>query len=169
MKYNNIYNPYNSFTLFNKTEEMRIVSLNNRSISVKDILNATKDCKKIGLLKLGDNDIDLNISLIDNIQISFSVFGIDGQNILRNPIKFKLPNNEEVEIVCEKQLNFILENNYKNPKLYCSCGKISNVSINCLHKHSSHIFTIIEFEEMKPLEELPFSLSITKNDEKGFY
>ena len=46
MEYNNFYNPYNSFTLFNKTEEMKIVSQDNRSISVKDILNATKDWKK---------------------------------------------------------------------------------------------------------------------------
>ena len=168
MKYNNTYNPYNSFTLFNKTEEMKIVSINNRSISVKDILNATKDCKEIGLLKLGDNNIDLNISLIDKIQISFSVFGIEGENILRNPIKFKLPNNDEVEIVCAKQLNFILENNYKNPKLYCSCSKITNVSINDLHIHSSHVFSIVEVEEIKPLDVIPFNLSITKNDGKGF-
>ena len=157
MKYNNIYNPYNSFTFFNKTEEMKIASQDNRSISVKDILNATKDCKKKGLLKLGDNNIDLNITFLDNIQISFTVFGIDGQNILRNPIKFKLPNKEEVEIVCTEQLNFILKKNYKNPKLYCHCGQITNVFIFDLNEHRSHSFAIIDDEDIKPLDQIPFN------------
>ena len=167
MEYNNFYNPYNSFTLFNKTEEMKI-SQDNRSISVKDILNATKDWKKKGLLKFGDNNIDVNISFLDNIQISFSVFGIDGVNILRNPIKFKLPNKEEVEIVCMEQLNFILKKNYKNPKLYCLCGQITNVFIFDLHEHSSHSFAIIEDEDMKPLDEIPFHLAIMSHEETGF-
>lgn len=168
MKYNIINNPYNSFTLFNKTEEMKIVSKDNRSISIKDILYATKDCNKKGLLKLGNNNIDLNISFIDNIQISFSVFGIEGENILRNPIKFQLPNQEEVEIVSIEQLKFILESNFKNPKLFCSCNQITDIFISSLHEHSFHSFTIIEFEEIKPLEEISFNKIIMSHEETTF-
>ena len=133
-------NPNNFFTLFYKTEEMKIVSQDNRIISLKEILYATKDCNKRGLLKLQNNKIDLIINYIDPIQISFSVFGIEGQNILRNPIKFKLPNKEEVEIVSNEQLKYVLEKNFIYPKLYCSCGKITNVFILDLHMHITHTF-----------------------------
>ena len=143
MKDNIIDYSNNYFTLFNKTEDMKIFSKDNKSISLKEILNATKDTNNIGLLKLQNNNIDLFINLIDPIQISFSVFGIEGENILRNPIIFKLPNKEEVEIVSNEQLKFILEKNFENPKLYCSCERITNVSILDLHEHITHAFVII--------------------------
>ena len=159
-------NPNNFFTLFYKTEEMKIVSQDNRIISLKEILYATKDCNKRGLLKLQNNKIDLIINYIDPIQISFSVFGIEGQNILRNPIKFKLPNKEEVEIVSNEQLKYVLEKNFIYPKLYCSCGKITNVFILDLHIHSTHTFVINEFEDIKPLEDMLLNLIIMNQEEK---
>lgn len=168
MKDNIIDYSNNYFTLFNKTEDMKIFSKDNKSISLKEILNATKDTNNIGLLKLQNNNIDLFINLIDPIQISFSVFGIEGENILRNPIIFKLPNKEEVEIVSNEQLKFILEKNFENPKLYCSCERITNVSILDLHEHITHAFVINEFEEIKPLEEFEFNMKINQQKNKTF-
>ena len=159
----------NFFTLFYKTEEMKITSQDNRSISLKEILNATKDCQKRGTLKLQNNNIDLYINFIDSIQISFSVFGIEGQNILRNPIRFKLPNQEEVEIVSNEQLKFILEKNFENPKLYCSCEKITDVFIIDLHEHSTHTFVIKEFEEIKPLEKFQLNMKIMNQEQTAFF
>ena len=148
----------NMFTLAPKTEEMIIVSFDKLKISLKDILNRTQNCNEECVLNFGN--INLKINYIDEISISFTICGKKGYCILRTPLKVTI-SEKEIELVCKEQLEFYLKE-YKNPRIQCSCGKRTDVTIRYIHSHINHNFAIIDSEEIKELSEIELELTISK-------
>ena len=156
----------NNFTLFSKTEEMEIVLFDNKRIFLKEILDAIKNCNDIGFIKLENHNLDIEITYIDQITFCFEILGKSGYKILRTPIIIEIA-GKKMEIVCTQQLQYFLSKNYTNPKILCSCGKKSDVTIRNLNTHIGHSFTIFEFEEIQPLFESQIE-NIIQNHRKGY-
>lgn len=160
------YDSLNVFTFELRTDEMKIGFIHNKIISLKDILNITKNCDTEGILKLNE-EINLEITYITKQLISFNILGKKGFKIFRTPIKIMLL-DKEMEIVCPEQLGYFLNRNFTNPKIFCHCGDISDVSLLEINTHLTHGFKIIDYEEIKPLDENQMELLI-KNYEKKDY
>ena len=160
------YENLNVFTFELRTEEMKIGSIDKKDISLKDILNLTKNCDNEGFIKLNDK-VYLEITYIKKKIISFIIFGKKGFKILRNPIKIIML-DKEMEIVCPEQLKYFLKKYFINPKIFCNCGEICDVSILEINYHLIHCFKIMDYEEIKPLDEHKLD-SLIKNHEKKDY
>ena len=70
---------------------------------------------------------------------------------------------KEIDIVSSKQLDFILNKYYINPKIYCGCGKMVDVTIRNLLTHKEHMFRIIEFNEIVPTDEFTINSLVIKS------
>ena len=149
-----------SFTYVEKIKDMKISLTDNKSISLQNILNlAEKYCKPIEQT-LNDSNIKINIFYVDEEYICFNLCGKKIYDILRKPLKIKIF-NKDLEIVCDQQLDYFLKKYYQNPKIYCSCGQITNIDIRYLINHKDHVFTIIDFDEIKPATELEVEMEVT--------
>ena len=84
---------------------------------------------------------------------------------MRKPLKIKIY-NKNIEIVCENQLDFFLDKYYQNPKIVCSCGETTIVSIRYLVSHKDHDFIIIDFDEIKPATEIEIEKEVTQKKSK---
>ena len=93
----------NNFTFTNKIEDMIIYCYGNKKITLKNILDIIKDVNEECTLSIPNFNLDLIISLIDDIFFSFSFGQKTGSSILRTPIKIKIFKNE-IDIVCVEQL-----------------------------------------------------------------
>ena len=157
----------NAFTFCCKTEDMKFYSIDKYTVSLNQILFATKNCEKIGLFKSDYLMHELEITYIDDLCISFKIFGIEGYNILRNPITVEI-SKEKIEIVCSQQLKYFLRKKFINPKIFCSCGSISEVTIRNINSHIHHNFVINDSEEIRYLDELQIGVVIKNHDEKNY-
>ena len=169
MENNKLYKTLNVFTFELKTEEMMIRSNNGKSISLKEILIATKNCDVKDFIKFEKIGVTLEITFINQNVISFKIFEKQAYQILRNPIKIIFL-GKEMEIVCSQQLEYFLKKNFINPRIYCNCQAIVNVSIlNIIrHKPHPHIFNIREYEEIKCLDIYNVGLILNKYEQKFF-
>ena len=154
-----------SFTYFEKIKDMKISLKDDKVIPLQSILNLAKKYSKPIEETLNDSNIKINIFYIDEEFICFKLCGKTIYDILRKPLKIKIY-NKNIEIVCENQLDFFLDKYYQNPKIVCSCGEITIVSIRYLVSHKDHDFIIIDFDEIKPATEIEIDMEVTQKKSK---
>ena len=152
------------FTFAKKIEDMVIYSSKNIKISLKDILDLIKEVKEECTKSIPYSNLMLNIDEIDDFYFSFSLEQKTGIAILKSPIKVNMLTNE-IDIVCAKQLEHYLEKYFTQPKLYCNCGQIIEVSIRNLINHGEHKFYIEEckFQKEPTNESLELEIKKYKN------
>ena len=157
----------NPFAFAEKTEEMKIILGNNKSILLKQILILTENMTEEGKIILNDLNIEIEIFYIDRQYICFTISGKTINDILRNPLKIIICNHE-IEIVSSEQLDFVLSKYYKNPKIFCSWGKTTDVTIRYLLYHWNHFISIIEYDEIKPMTEFEVNSVVNENNSTFF-
>ena len=115
----NINNEEENYFIFTEKVDEIIINLGyNKSISLKEILNLTENLDKPDKILLKDLNIEINIFYLDKQYICFTLDGKEVNDILRNPLKIKIF-EKEIDIVSSKQMDFILNKYYINPKIYC--------------------------------------------------
>ena len=158
----NINNEEDNYFIFaEKADEMIINLVDNKSISLKEILNITENLDKPDQILLKDLNVEIDIFYLDKQYICFSIDGKEVTDILRNPLKIKIF-EKEIDIVSSKQMDFILNKYYINPKIYCGSGKTIDVTIRNLLSHKEHLFRIIEFNEIIPADEFTINSLVIK-------
>jgi len=83
----------NFFVKYNTIKEMVIFQLENYSFTLENIYKYVKDKDKEFKANVEEFfNFELNVFYIDEFEFSFEINGINGRNILRNPIIYKTQN-----------------------------------------------------------------------------
>ena len=134
----------NFFVKYNTIKEMVIFQLENYSFTLENIYKYVKDKDKEFKANVEEFfNFELNVFYIDEFEFSFEINGINGRNILRNPIIYKTQ-NAYYEFVATEQINIFLQF-FSLPMIECqkTNDKIDPTLTN-LKEHLPHGDKIIE-------------------------